>query len=69
MSKDPSTRYIATVNGVNVGSFPSIVAAHNAAMLAIGSGVAGPHVMNGPGRLLEVRDTHNAYQICESNRY
>lgn len=62
-------RYSATVNGTTVpGSFTTIVEAYNAAKLAIGSGMGGPHKMNDGGKLLEIWDCKNGYFKVSSSR-
>ncbi len=66
MSDEP--RYIATVNGSNVGTFTSIVEAINAATKAVGAGMGGPHIMNGPRRMIEVRDIKVGYQLVSSKQ-
>ncbi|MCI4435773.1 MAG: hypothetical protein JHC33_03035 [Ignisphaera sp.] len=63
MSDEP--RYMATINGANVGMFSSISEADTAAMQALARGFAGPHVMN-EVRRIEVRDTKNSYQLVSS---
>lgn len=61
-------RYIATVNGANVGTFPSIVEAINAATKAVGAGMGGPYISNGPKRMIEVRDIKVGYQLVSSKQ-
>ena len=61
-------RYIATVNGVNVGTFASIDTALTEATKAVGAGMGGPHIMNGPRRMIEVRDTKVGYQLVSSKQ-
>ena len=63
MSDEP--RYMATINGANVGTFSSIAEADTAAMQALARGFAGPHVMN-EVRHIEVRDMKNSYQIVST---
>jgi hypothetical protein len=65
MSDTNELRYMATINGANVGVFASIAEADTAAMQALARGFAGPHVMN-EVRHVEVRDMKNSYQIVSS---
>ena len=65
MSEEP--RYMATINGANVGMYSSIAEADTAAMQAASRGVGGLHQMNVP-RLIEVRDTKNGYLIVGSRQ-
>jgi hypothetical protein len=50
------TRYLVTVNGVNVGTFNTLSEADTQGVKACSMGIAGPHEMNKP-KVIEIRDS------------
>jgi len=67
MSKN-ETPYIATVNGINIGSFRTLSEADVAGGQAVSRNIAGPWVQGKP-RIVEVRDANNGYMVVLSRQY
>ena len=63
-----SQRYIAIVNGITVGSFETVNEAHNAGCLAVAAGIV-PYKMNGPARILEIRDSQSGYVVVNTHNF